>query len=317
MEKQKKQQKDRPLVSFDWAIKRLLRDKANHAVVEGFLSELFKRQIRIMHVLESESNQEGRFDKSNRVDVLVENEDRELIVIELQFTSEYDYFHRMLYGTSKMITQYIDQGNAYGKVRKVYSINIVYFELGTGRDYVYHGHTHFRGLHTGDELQLTAEQRKEFGMLEAGDLFPEYYILEVKRFNDVTKDTLDEWIYYLKHHAVKATFKAQGLERARKVLDYYQLSDEEKRIYDRAVDNRRSETSSIYTAKAEGRAEGEAIGLQKGRAEGEAIGLQKGKEAALRELVLDAHRSGYDTVQIQHLTRLSEAQIREIVAGER
>jgi predicted transposase/invertase (TIGR01784 family) len=300
----KSQQKQRPLLSFDWAVKRLLRNKANHVVLEGFLSELLKRQIRIKQILESESNRETRFDKSNRVDILVENENRELLIIELQFTNEYDYFHRMLYGTSKVITQFIDRGNDYGKVRKVYSINIVYFDLGKGDDYVYHGHTTFRGLHTGDELQLTPAQRKEFGVLEAGGLFPEYYILEVQRFNDVAKDTLDEWIYYLKHDTVKNNFKAQGLAQARELLDYDRLPEEEKRMYDRAVDNRRSEWSSINTAKKEGLAEGRAEGLAEGRTE------------ALREMARNAARNDFSIAQIQAITNLSEAQIKELIKNQ-
>jgi predicted transposase/invertase (TIGR01784 family) len=272
-------------------------------------------------------------DKSNRVDILVENENRELIIIELQFTSEFDYFHRMLYGTSKVITQFIDRGNAYGTVRKVYSINIVYFDLGEGKDYVYHGHTSFHGLHTGDEQQLTPAQRKEFGMLEAGDLFPEYYILEVRRFDDVAKDPLDEWIYYLKHDAVIDGFKAQGLAQARALLDYDRLSDEDKRAYDRAMDNRRSQQSSIYTAKKEGLAEGEALGLRKGEAigrekgeaigrekgeaigreKGEAIGREKGKEEAITEMVLNFWRKKLSAKDISELTNLPEEKIQDIV----
>jgi hypothetical protein len=42
--------KDRPLVSFDWAIKRLLRSKVNYEIVEGFLSELLMRPIKIIHL---------------------------------------------------------------------------------------------------------------------------------------------------------------------------------------------------------------------------------------------------------------------------
>jgi predicted transposase/invertase (TIGR01784 family) len=318
----KNQQKNRPLLSFDWAVKRLLRNKANYVVLEGFLSELLKRQIKVKQILESESNKEAHFDKLNRVDILVENDERELIIIELQFTSEFDYFHRMLYGASKVITQFIAQGDDYGKVRKVYSINIVYFNLGEGDDYVYHGRTTFRGLHTGDELQLTPEQREKFGMLEAGDLFPEYYILEVKRFNDIAKDTLDEWIYYLKHDAVLDDFKAQGLLQAREVLNFERLSDEEKVAYERALDDRRSKRSSIQTAKmegltegrAEGLAEGKAIGLQEGRAEGLQEGIEKGKAEAFKEIVLIAHRSGHSVAQIQLLTGLSEEEVNKLLA---
>jgi predicted transposase YdaD len=197
----------------------------------------------------------------------------------------------------------------------------VYFALGKGDDYVYHGHTAFRGLHTGDKLQLTPAQREEFGMMEAGDLFPEYYILEVTHFNDVAKDTLDEWIYYLKNDKIEEGFSAQGLSQARELLDYDRLPDEEKQAYDRAVDNRRSERSSIHTAKKEGIMEGEAIGLEKGRAEGEAIGLEKGEAIGLekgraeelKNIVLKAYHGGFSTAQIQIITNLSKEQIEEIL----
>ena len=77
--------------------------------------------------------------------MLAEDSKGELIIIEVQNNRELDYFHRMLYGASKAITDYINEGQEYGVIRKVYSINIVYFELGQGKDYVYHGRTSFKG----------------------------------------------------------------------------------------------------------------------------------------------------------------------------
>ena len=94
-----------------------------------------------------------------------------------------DYFQRMLYGTSKVIAEQMRQSDEYMNVKKVYSINIVYFDLGQGADYVYHGKTHFKGMHKQDELQLSVSQRKVFGIQEAGDIYPEYYILKVNNFN--------------------------------------------------------------------------------------------------------------------------------------
>ena len=32
-------------IRFDWAIKKLLRDKANYVVLEGLISEIFKEDI--------------------------------------------------------------------------------------------------------------------------------------------------------------------------------------------------------------------------------------------------------------------------------
>jgi predicted transposase/invertase (TIGR01784 family) len=93
------------LISFDWAIKRLLRNKANFVVLEGFLSELLFDNIKIEQILESEGNQETEDDKFNRVDILTHNSKNELIIIEIQSTYEIDYFHRMAYGTSKAISE--------------------------------------------------------------------------------------------------------------------------------------------------------------------------------------------------------------------
>ena len=187
------------VIRFDWAMKRLLRQKSNFVVVEGFLSVLLDEDIRIHRFLESESNQTDREDKFNRVDMLAEDSSGRLIIIEMQNEQEYDYFHRMLYGTSKSVTEYISIGEGYGSVKKVYSINIVYFELGQGSDYVYHGRTEFRGLHNPDDiLQLTERQRKMFSGVEAGDIFPEYYVLRVNDFNKVAVTPLDEWIAFLK-----------------------------------------------------------------------------------------------------------------------
>jgi len=46
------------LIRFDWAVKKLLRNKANFVVLEGFLSELLFDDVKIQKILESEGNQE-------------------------------------------------------------------------------------------------------------------------------------------------------------------------------------------------------------------------------------------------------------------
>ena len=172
-------------IRFDWAMKRLLRNKANFAVLEGFLTTLLGESILIQRLLESESNQEDEYDKYNRVDLLAENSKGELILIEVQNNNEYAYFQRMLFGTSKLVTEYINRGEGYDKVRKVYSVNIVYFSLGSGKDVVYHGKTEFRGIHQGDVLELTPFQKQTFKVDTVSQLYPEYYILKVNDFNHV------------------------------------------------------------------------------------------------------------------------------------
>ena len=274
------------LIRFDWAMKRLLRDKSNYVVLEGFLSTLLGEDLRICRFLESESNQEDATDKFNRADILVEDTRGRLLIVEVQNNRELDYFHRMLYGVSKTISEYINLGDAYDKVRKVYSINIVYFGLGQGKDYVYHGKTVFRGLHDpNDVLRLSARQQEIFIGKDAGDIFPEYYVLRVNDFDRVAKTPLDEWIKFLKTGEIDSSATAKGLPEARERLRIDSLPDAEKRAYIRDMEALRYQRSVIKTGwdeghtegLAEGRAEGRAEGLAQGKAEGRAEGLAEGR----------------------------------------
>ena len=117
--------KTRNMISFDWAMKRLLRNKANFEVLEGFLSELLRRKIIIKHIGESEGNKTRKEDKTNRVDILVEADDSELVIVELQYDSGDEYFRRMLYGVNKSITEHIFTREDYYMVRGVFLLKTI------------------------------------------------------------------------------------------------------------------------------------------------------------------------------------------------
>jgi predicted transposase/invertase (TIGR01784 family) len=239
------------LISFDWAIKRLLRNKANFVVLEGFLSELLFDNIKIEQILESEGNQETDDDKFNRVDILTKNSKNELIIIEIQSTYEIDYFHRMAYGTSKAISENLKKRAKYSEIKKVISINIVYFDLGQGQDYIYRGRTDFKGLHQNDILGLSEKQKQTFVKQEVADIFPEYYLLKVNQFNDIAKDTLDEWVYFLKNSEVRDDFKAKGLKEANEVLDIMRLEKEDQYGYNRYLDSLHLKASEMFSLQTE------------------------------------------------------------------
>ena len=237
------------LIRFDWAVKKLLRNKANFVVLEGFLSELLFDDIKIQKILESESNQETENDKYNRVDILTQNSKNELIIVEIQNTYEIDFFHRMIYGTSKALIENISLGQPYSEIKKVISINVVYFDLGQGKDYIYKGKTNFEGLHENDTLQLSIQQKQTFTKKEISDFFPEYYIIKVNKFNDIAKDTLDEWVYFLKNSEVKDEFKAKGLAEAKEVLDIMRLDKEQQYGYNRYLDYLHYKASEILSLR--------------------------------------------------------------------
>ena len=273
-------------IRFDWAMKRLLRNKANFAVLEGFLTTLLNEKIVIQKLLESESNQEDEFDKYNRVDMLAENSKGELILIEVQNNNEYAYFQRILFGTSKLVTEYINRGEGYDKVRKVYSVNIVYFSLGSGKDTVYHGKTEFRGIHQGDMLELTPFQKQTFKVDTVSQLYPEYYILKVNDFNQVAKSPLEEWIYYLNTGDIPDSATAPGLTEARERLKLDKMTKAELDAYYRHLDNIVILKDNIFTERAEGRAEGR----EEGRAEGHAEGRVEGRVEGINEGRLEEKR---------------------------
>lgn len=292
-------------IRFDWAIKRLLRDKSNYVVLEGFLSTLLEEDLRISRFLESESNQIDETDKFNRADILVEDSKGRLLVIKIQNYRELYYYHQMLYGASDILSRYTDEETDYNKICKIYSINIVYFSMIKSKDYAYHGEIIFRGLHDSDNfLKLSARQQEIFTGKDAKDIFPEYYVLRVNDFDKVAKTPLDEWIKFLKTGEIDKEATAKGLPEARERLRIDTLPDAEKRAYYRDMEALRYQRSVIKTGWDEGHTEGFKEGRAEGRAEGEKM---KAKEVAKR-----MKEMGLSVKNIIQCTGLTHGEIEEL-----
>ncbi|MEI7596843.1 MAG: Rpn family recombination-promoting nuclease/putative transposase [Bacteroidota bacterium] len=235
------------LIRFDWAVKRLLRNKANFGILEGFLSELIGEDIKIKNILESESNKEDKYQKFNRVDIVVENTKSELMIVEIQNDQEHDYLLRILFGTSILLVNNIDEGTDYAQIKKIISVNIVYFDLGQGEDYIYHGTTKFEGIHKHDILKLSKGQESLYRTDNISKIYPEYYVIKVNQFNDIAKNTLDEWVYFLKTDEIKDEFNAKGLKEAKKQLDIMKLTEQERKEYAEYVEQQRYERNLILS----------------------------------------------------------------------
>jgi predicted transposase/invertase (TIGR01784 family) len=282
---------ERAWISFDYAMKLLLRNKIDFEILEGFLSEVLSCDVSVKNIGEGESNKGNPENKFNRVDILIEAESDEVILVELQFASEADYLQRMLFGTSKTITDYMHRGERYVGVKKVYSINIVYFDLGEGSDYIYRGKTHFTGLHKNDELRLTKTQRELFDKEVAGDIYPEYYILKVENFGGEARNTLDEWIYFFKTNIIKENFRAKGIIKAREVLTVESLTPEERNEFDSLQNARSHARSMIATAEDTGRISGRDEGIEIGKEIGKEEREKLATELAERNKELERERN--------------------------
>ena len=303
----------RRLISFDWAMKKLLRSKANFEILEGFLSELLKEDIRILEILESESNKKDRRDKFNRVDLKVKNQKNELVIIEVQYEREFDYMQRILYGTSKVITEHLQENDPYAKVVKVISVNILYFDLGHGEDYIYHGSTIFRGLHNHDMLELSAEQQGLYKKSKIHEIFPEYYLIKINNFDNIAKDNLDQWIYFLKNEEIKEDFKAKGLKKAKQELDILKLAKPERLAYESYQEDRHLQASMFESSYTVGVMKGEKRGMIAGKIEGKLEGKIEGKiEGILEGKIKIALRLTAKGMSLKESAEIAEVDLNEL-----
>ena len=93
--------------------------------------------------------------------------------------------------------------------------------------------------------------------------------IRINSFDNLAKDPLDEWIYFLKNEKIEDTFKAKGLQKAKEQLDMLKLPEDERLAYNRYVDNLHYQASMVESSygvgKLKGRKEGEKIGEERGR----------------------------------------------------
>ena len=300
MEEMERRELQDRYIRFDWAIKRLLRQKANFGVLEGFLTVMIGEEVKILEILESEGNQTAFDDKFNRVDVKALNSKGEIIIVEVQNTRELYYLERILYGVAKAITEHISLGESYQKVKKVYSISILYFDLGVGTDYFYHGQNHFIGVHTGDQLRINTRDRDAVIPRLPTEIFPEYILIRVNEFDKVASTPLDEWIEYLKDGTIRPDTTVPGLREAREKLKYDSMTRGERYAYEEHLTNVVILEDAIENAKWEGLTEGKAEGLA------------EGETKAMRQAATNMKQMGMDAVAISNCTGLTADEIEKL-----
>ncbi len=283
------------LIRFDWAMKTILRDKANFDVLEGFLSALLEDDdIKILNILESESNQPDETDKFNRVDLLVEDSQKRKIFIEIQNTRESDYLERILFGASKIIVEHQKLGEDFKNISKVISISILYFNLGLGDDYLYYGMTEFRGLNTGTPLivkkriETTQDFEPKYSFVEK-KIFPEFYLITVERYKNIIKKRIDEWVYIFKNNEVKEGSTSKNIDKAEQKLAELNMTPEERKAYERYVESVVRERDMISTAKEEG------------------------KEEKEKEAVIGLHENGVSVELIAKSLKISPERVQQII----
>lgn len=282
-------------IRFDWAILHQLHQKANFGVLEGFLTVFLNEPIKIVEILENEGNVLAE-DKFYRVEIKAKNCNGEDILVEIQNITRLCYQERIFYGVDKAITEHINLGNTYKEVKKVYSISILYFDLGKGSDYIYVGQNNFIGLHTQDQLIISTKEKDTIVRKSPAEIFPTYMLVRINEFNKVAKSPLEEWVDYLKNGVINPDTKAPGLQEAREKLKYYSMSNAERHAYDEHVNAIMIQNDVLGNARLEGHAEGRA----------------EGKTEEKNAIALKMRQAGLPIEQIMQFTGLSEENIKSL-----
>ena len=256
---------NKPLVSFDYAIKYLLKDKGDYTIVEGFISTLLKtrgyKDVKIVALLESESNKEDKKSKRSLADVIVEDEDQNKFIIEIERNVQDSFIHKSLFNTSRLIVDNLSQREDYTQIIKVFHISLLYFPLGSGP--VYHGKTIIYETETNKKLSVRIKNKKSGKTFDATNILPEYFYISVPLFNDRLEKEMDDWLHVMKYDKVPKNYHSPYMKQVAEKLSILKMTPEERANYSHYQKKLHKDRDELQAADAKGREEG----IKKGREE--------------------------------------------------
>ena len=285
------------LIAFDFAIKFLLRHKANYDILEAFLSALLKERgyspVKILAVLDTESNKEQYSQKKSLADLIVEDDQKHKYIIEIERQQVKYFVHKACFNTSRLVVDQVSSGEDFIRIKKIFHISLLYFDIGESP--IYHGKTVFYGDDENDKLSvhITDDYHNTF---DAVDVLPEYILISIPMFNNAVKSDLDEWLYVMKNSKVEPTFKGPCMNKVAQRLSILRMTEEERDEYYKYIKDVATYKDAVDTAESKGR--------EKGKAEGKA-------EEKI-EIAKNMLQKKVDITLISEVTGLSEAEIKKL-----
>lgn len=301
----------KPLISFDYAIKYLLKDKGDYEIVEGFISAILTAHgynpVKISALLDGESSKESRPLKKSIADLIVEDTKGEKYIVEIERDYTIDFVNKACFNTSRLIVDSISESEDYSTIKKVFHISILYFSLSSMNEPLYHAKTVIQNIDNKHPLDLKLGDLRG-KVYELVKIFPEYFIISIPAFDDVVRNEMDEWLYVMKHDKVGEDFKSPYMKKVEDRLNVLKMTDEEKDGYYSFMKEKLTQRDSLRGAKEEGMAEGEAKGEAKGRMKGIAEGEAKSKITIAKNLLT----YGMKVEEISNITGLTNQEVKEI-----
>lgn len=284
---------NKPLVSFDYGIKYLLRDKGDFSIVEGFISALLKtmgyKEVKIISLLESESNKEEQKSKRSLADLIVEDEDHNKYIVEIERNVKDSFIHKSLFNTSRLIVDNLAQREDYTQIIKIFHISLLYFPIGSGNGSIYHGKTIIHEIETNDRLTVHIKNQETKEEYDATNILPEYFYISVPLFNDCLEKEIDDWLHVMKYDEVPENYHSPYMSQVADKLSILKMTSEERAKYSYYQKKLHSDRDELQAA--------------------EARGLEKGIEKGIEQTAIRLLKEGCDYKLIASVTDLSYDQI--------
>ena len=291
------------LISFDYAIKYLLKDKGDYSIVEGFISALLKtkgyKDVKIIALLESESNKEDSKSKRSLADVIVEDQDHNKYIIEIERNVKDSFIHKSCFNTSRLIVDNLAQREDYTQIVKVFHISLLYFPIGSGSGVIYHGKTIIHEIETQEKLSVHIKNIDTNEFFDATNILPEYFYISVPLFNDRLEKEIDDWLYVMKHDEVPETFHSPYMQQVHEKLNILKMTPAERSNYSyyrKKIYNDRDELEAA-----------ESRGIEKGRAKGKAEGKAEVALEMLKDNQPDEKIIKYAKISLEELVQLKKS----------
>lgn len=253
---------NKSLVSFDYAIKYLLRDKGDYSIVEGFISALLKtkgyKDVKIVALLESESNQEDSKSKRSLADLIVEDEDHHKYIIEIERNVKDSFIHKSLFNSSRLIVDNLAQREDYTQIIKIFHISLLYFPIGNGNGVIYHGKTIIHEVESNEKLSVHIKNQETGEVFDATDILPEYFYISVPLFNDRLEKEIDDWLHVMKYDEVPRDYHSPYMAQVAEKLSILKMTPEERANYSYYQKKLYNDRDELQAAEAKGEARGKA-----------------------------------------------------------
>ncbi|WP_341749497.1 Rpn family recombination-promoting nuclease/putative transposase [Candidatus Tisiphia endosymbiont of Sialis lutaria] len=249
---------NKQLVSFDYAIKYLLKDKGDYSIVEGFISALLKtkgyKDIKIISLLESESNKEDSKSKRSLADLIVEDEEHHKYIIEIERTVKDSFIHKACFNTARLIVDNLAQREDYTQIIKIFHISLLYFPIGSGNGTIYHGKTIIHEIESNERLTIHIKNKETHEIFDATNILPEYFYISVPLFNDRLEKEIDDWLHVLKYDEVPPTYHSPYMSQVAEKLNILKMTPEERANYSYYRKKLYNDRDELQGAEARGEA---------------------------------------------------------------